>query len=271
MDSICQLVFSALCDLYTNLSPVAQRTKLEIYMALIRGPDMTSFMEMEAYSLMFAPLLTQIAKITEILRTLRKEMPAHVTETPKTNARFDGVFLEDEEDENDNEEKRAESSVGPLKFVENMPGEAAARARKNLKWDMDLRLAEGSRHFLKVLSEVDERLVALQKHVSAMHTGCDKADKQLQLSNEASKSHAQSPMLQAIACRTGEQHQRRATSNSPRDPPPHFDLDAGDHDDQDPPVNPDNNNPDNDDLDDDSGSLPHGEPGDPSGPGDPNG
>ncbi|KAH7868172.1 uncharacterized protein C8R40DRAFT_1178114 [Lentinula edodes] len=43
----------------------------------------------------------------------RELMPAQVTETPKTNAHFDGAFLEDEEDD---EEKRAQSSVGPLKF-----------------------------------------------------------------------------------------------------------------------------------------------------------
>ncbi|KAJ3848695.1 hypothetical protein EV368DRAFT_86335 [Lentinula lateritia] len=73
MDSTCRLLFSALCDLYTSLSPVAQQTELEMYMALIHGPNMTSSMEMEAYSLMFAPLLTQIAKITEILRKLKKE------------------------------------------------------------------------------------------------------------------------------------------------------------------------------------------------------
>ncbi|KAJ3872672.1 hypothetical protein F5051DRAFT_444968 [Lentinula edodes] len=50
-------------------------------------------------------------------------------------------------------------------------------------------------------------------------------------------------------------------SQSPHDLPPHFDLDAGDHDDQDPPVDPndpgaDNDNPDNNDPDDDSGGLP---------------
>ncbi|KAJ3898839.1 hypothetical protein F5879DRAFT_994370 [Lentinula edodes] len=85
-----------------------------------------------------------------------------------------------------------------------------------------------------------------------------------------------SPILQAIACRTGKQPQHRANSQSPYDPPPHFDLDAGDHNDQDPPVDPDdpgadNNNPDNDELDDDSGSLPRGEPGAPGGPGGPGG
>ncbi|KAJ3755564.1 oligomeric complex COG6 [Lentinula raphanica] len=88
----------------------------------------------------------------------------------------------------DEEEKDVQPSGGSSKFTENTPGEMAAKARKNLKRDMELRLAEGSRHFLKVLSEVDERLVALQKHVSAMHASCDEAEKQLQLSNETSKS-----------------------------------------------------------------------------------
>ncbi|KAJ3871919.1 hypothetical protein F5051DRAFT_433458, partial [Lentinula edodes] len=79
-----------------------------------------------------------------------------VKETPKSNAHFDGALLEDGEDEDDDEEERAQSSIGTSNLVENTPGEAAARARKNLKRDMELRLAEGSRHFLKVLSEVDE-------------------------------------------------------------------------------------------------------------------
>ncbi|KAJ4463790.1 hypothetical protein C8J55DRAFT_494197 [Lentinula edodes] len=82
MDSTCQLLFSALCDLYTSLSPVAKRTKLEMYMALIRGPIMVSSMEMEAYSLVFAPLLTQTAKITEILRTLKKEYARFLLSRP---------------------------------------------------------------------------------------------------------------------------------------------------------------------------------------------
>ncbi|KAJ3926512.1 MAG: hypothetical protein NXY57DRAFT_978995 [Lentinula lateritia] len=200
MDSTCRLLFSTLCDLYTNLLPVAQRTKLEIYMALIRGPNMTSSMEMEAYSLVFAPPLTQIVKITDILRTLKKERKrssswtsqarnpvslllykvlgthlddkatrealqtlselyvnssssgstvdasSKVTETPETNAHFDGALIEDEEDENDDEEKRARSSIGPSKSVENMPGEAA-RARINPKRDMELRLAHVSDWF----------------------------------------------------------------------------------------------------------------------------
>ncbi|KAJ3874711.1 hypothetical protein F5051DRAFT_443045 [Lentinula edodes] len=76
MDSTCRLLFSALCDLYTSLSPVARRTKLETYIALIRGPNMTSSMEVCDGGLhpMFTPLLTQAAKITEILRKLKKEI-----------------------------------------------------------------------------------------------------------------------------------------------------------------------------------------------------
>ncbi|THU94175.1 oligomeric complex COG6 [Dendrothele bispora CBS 962.96] len=73
-------------------------------------------------------------------------------------------------------------------FVETIPGESAARARKNLRHDMETKLTEGSQHFLKVLGEVDEKLVALQKHVAAMRTSCDDAEKQLQLTDEGSKS-----------------------------------------------------------------------------------
>ncbi|KAJ3897214.1 hypothetical protein F5879DRAFT_1033521 [Lentinula edodes] len=82
-------------------------------------------------------------------------------------------------------------------------------------------------------------------------------------------------ILQAIARCTGKQPQCHATSHSPRDLPPHFDLDAGDHDDHDPPVNPDNlgannNIPDNNDPDDNSGSLLHGGPCTPTSPDIPN-
>ncbi|KAJ4481339.1 hypothetical protein C8R41DRAFT_922273 [Lentinula lateritia] len=88
-----------------------------------------------------------------------------------------------------------------------------------------------------------------------------------------STTRIDSPILQAIARRTGKQPQRQAASESPRDPPPHFNLDTGNHGDQDPPVDPDDLGADNnhDDLDNDSGGLPRGEPGDPSGPGGPGG
>ena len=40
-------------------------------------------------------------------------------------------------------------------LVEVVPGESAARARKNLRRDMENQLAEGSRKFLDALGEVD--------------------------------------------------------------------------------------------------------------------
>jgi hypothetical protein len=39
---------------------------------------------------------------------------------------------------------------------ETVPGESAARARRNLRRDMETRLGEGSRQFLKAFEEVDE-------------------------------------------------------------------------------------------------------------------
>ncbi|KAJ3884902.1 hypothetical protein GG344DRAFT_83372 [Lentinula edodes] len=56
------------------------------------------------------------------------------------------------------------------------------------------------------------------------------------LARGRSTTRIDSPILQAIARCTGKQPQHRATSESPRDPPPHFNLDAGDHDNRDPPV-----------------------------------
>ncbi|KAF9042684.1 oligomeric complex COG6 [Rhodocollybia butyracea] len=99
-----------------------------------------------------------------------------------------GLFSGDDEDDIEEDEKYVQSSPGTSEFKENTPGEAAMKARKNLKRDMELKLAEGSRHFLKVLSEVDEKLAALQTHVTSMHLSCDEAEKQLQLTHEASQS-----------------------------------------------------------------------------------
>jgi len=89
-------------------------------------------------------------------------------------------------------------------LVEDIPGESAARARKNLRRDMEKQVAEGSKKFLEALSEVDEvsllfclrnpcvstdlqKLRDLQVHVAAMRASCDEAETQLTLTNESSK------------------------------------------------------------------------------------
>ena len=48
------------------------------------------------------------------------------------------------------------NASGTSAFVESIPGESAARARKNLRRDMENKLAEGSRQFLKAFGEVDQ-------------------------------------------------------------------------------------------------------------------
>jgi hypothetical protein len=49
-------------------------------------------------------------------------------------------------------------------FVESVPGESAAKARKNLRRDMENKLASGSRQFLKAFGEVDQ--------VGLVHVDC---------------------------------------------------------------------------------------------------
>jgi hypothetical protein len=41
-------------------------------------------------------------------------------------------------------------------FIESIPGESATKARKHLRRDMENKLAEGSRQFLKAFGEVDQ-------------------------------------------------------------------------------------------------------------------
>lgn len=66
-------------------------------------------------------------------------------------------------------------------------GELAARARKNLRRDMENKLAEGSQQFLKALGEVDEKVMELQKHVDMMRASCDEAETHFERTRHASK------------------------------------------------------------------------------------
>lgn len=106
-----------------------------------------------------------------------------------------------------NDEEWIKATATHEVLPESVPGESAARARKNLRRDMELKLAEGSRQFLKAFGEVDQvcllvlyvveelylcilipqKLDELQEHIGAMRASCDEAEKQLQLTNEASK------------------------------------------------------------------------------------
>ncbi|KAF9267497.1 oligomeric complex COG6 [Marasmius fiardii PR-910] len=100
-----------------------------------------------------------------------------------------GTLTEGQTAEEDSKLREELLPVKPVPlYVESTPGETAARARKHLKRDMEKQLTEGSHQFLQVFKELDSRLDVLQNHVNFMHECCDEAEKQLQFTNEASKT-----------------------------------------------------------------------------------
>ena len=64
--------------------------------------------------------------------------------------------LEDDEAEDDMLGKSSVPSNDRSGFVESIPGESAVRALKNLRRDMENKLAEGNRQFLRAFVEVDQ-------------------------------------------------------------------------------------------------------------------
>lgn len=73
-------------------------------------------------------------------------------------------------------------------FYEPVPGEIAANARRNLRRDVESKLAESSRRFLAAFAEVDKQLDTLQEHIGAMRARCDDAQTQLHETNEVCRS-----------------------------------------------------------------------------------
>ena len=93
---------------------------------------------------------------------------------------------------------------------ESVVGDIAARARKNLRRDVENKLAESSRQFLQAFGEVDkvcgqwdstmyillrgyiflcmQQLDTLQEHLGLMRVRCDEAQTQLHETNKACKS-----------------------------------------------------------------------------------
>ncbi|PPQ84070.1 hypothetical protein CVT26_013151, partial [Gymnopilus dilepis] len=109
--------------------------------------------------------------------------------TPAKGKEVKTAPAEEAEDELDHEkaDSAQPTTAAVPTLVESVPGESAARARKNLRRDMEKKLAEGSKKFLDALGEVDARLCELQIHVAAMRASCDEAETQLALTNESSK------------------------------------------------------------------------------------
>jgi len=75
----------------------------------------------------------------------------------------------DEMDDEDAEDdalwgKASVTATNDIVPLESVPGESAAKARKNLRRDMENKLAAGSRQFLKAFGEVDQ--------VGVVYTSC---------------------------------------------------------------------------------------------------
>jgi hypothetical protein len=87
----------------------------------------------------------------EALQTL-SELYATSASTVKGKETLQNV----EEDELEEELVKPGGGVAEELLTEAIPGESAARARKNLRRDMEKKLAEGSHQFLKAFGEVDQ-------------------------------------------------------------------------------------------------------------------
>ncbi|KAG1863597.1 oligomeric complex COG6 [Suillus subalutaceus] len=119
---------------------------------------------------------------TEALRTLSELYGTQSTSVSGSKAQTNGTDSDDDWSDED-------ADVG-LVVEDHREGlnETASRARKNLRRDLENKLAQGSQQFLQAFSEVDQKLDELQNHVAAMRIACDEAETQLRLSSEASQS-----------------------------------------------------------------------------------
>ncbi|KAG8901207.1 Golgi transport complex subunit 6 [Tulasnella sp. 403] len=104
---------------------------------------------------------------------------------------------EEEEEEGGGEEawgaeyasksRRKDRANGDAK-LSVVDGELALRTRKNLRRDIEGKLAESSQKFLQAFAEVDKKLDVLQLHVLEMQGRCNEAQEKLKSTNEGCKS-----------------------------------------------------------------------------------
>ncbi|KAG8816460.1 Golgi transport complex subunit 6 [Serendipita sp. 401] len=89
--------------------------------------------------------------------------------------------------EEETELKPTATNTASTREKELIISEGAARARKNLRSDMEIKLARTSQMFLAAFSEVNQNLDQLQKQIDAMQVQCDTAQTQIQETNVACK------------------------------------------------------------------------------------
>jgi hypothetical protein len=144
----------------------------------------------------------------QALRTLSEFYAPAATSTLPNGKTVDHDSEDSDRDADIDEDEDISSRVsdsllpgGPI------PGERAARARKNLRRDVENKLTEASHKFLKAFGEVDQvgsfrtliwkvmhlmlcsqQLDVLQEHIVAMRMHCDEAESQLEETNKSCKS-----------------------------------------------------------------------------------
>ncbi|KAF9507141.1 hypothetical protein BS47DRAFT_1351988 [Hydnum rufescens UP504] len=98
------------------------------------------------------------------------------------------ITLQAQDDDSDFEGDNSETTPA-RKWLDLKPGDPtiAENARRNLRRDVELQLAESSSKFLHAFGEVDNKLNALQEHMEAMRSRCDEAQAELQRTNDACK------------------------------------------------------------------------------------
>lgn len=108
----------------------------------------------------------------EALRTLSDLYAAPASSTGPIKGKDvqrDNDEVDDEEAEDDVLWGKAPMTTAGEAFVESVPGESAVKARKNLRRDMENKLAAGSRQFLKAFGEVDQ--VGPLSYYICLHSG----------------------------------------------------------------------------------------------------
>ncbi|WOO80503.1 Conserved oligomeric Golgi complex subunit 6 [Vanrija pseudolonga] len=82
-------------------------------------------------------------------------------------------------------EDGGDEAAAPIRRT--LRGQSAATARRNLKRDVEARLAGGSQHFLEAFGEVDKKLDVLREHMLEMQSRCDQVQAELDQANSGTK------------------------------------------------------------------------------------
>lgn len=74
-----------------------------------------------------------------------------------------------------------------LPIRRTLKGQSAATARRNLKRDVEARMAGGAQRFLAAFGDVDQKLDVLREHMLDMQSRCDAVQAELDQANSGTK------------------------------------------------------------------------------------